>query len=101
MRLVLNILWMILVFIGAAFAVLNSQSLTINYFFGQKTIPFSLIMLLILILGALIAIVFLLPGLIRNKIRILELKSKAHKLEKACAAYESQVTQHTEESTRV
>lgn len=66
MRIFLYLLWIVLILIGAAFALLNSTMVPINYFFGANTIYFPLLMLIILVIGAILGMLALLPKLMRK-----------------------------------
>lgn len=65
MRLFSMILWIILIVLGVSFAVLNSQSISINYFLGPKIIYFPLLVLILLFCGALIGMIALIPFMVR------------------------------------
>lgn len=64
MRIFLYLLWIIFILIAASFALLNANMVTINYFFGEKAIYFPLLMLIILVAGAILGMLALLPKLI-------------------------------------
>ncbi|OGT26813.1 MAG: hypothetical protein A3I77_08380 [Gammaproteobacteria bacterium RIFCSPLOWO2_02_FULL_42_14] len=81
MRIFLYLFWFILIILVAAFAILNSQIITVHYFIGQADIYFPLLVLGILVIGALIAVIALLPALVRNKVRLHDLKVQMKTLE--------------------
>ncbi|HLD84696.1 MAG TPA: lipopolysaccharide assembly protein LapA domain-containing protein [Coxiellaceae bacterium] len=89
MRYILYAIWVLLVVLGVSFAVLNSHDVQINYFVGDKTLYFPFIMLIILVLGALLGVLALLPSFIRLKVHGYELKRKIKSLEKESAALSS------------
>jgi len=66
MRYVLTILWIVIAVIAMIFALLNANVVPINYFFAQKLIYFPLLMVIILITGAALGIIALLPKLLRK-----------------------------------
>lgn len=80
MRLFLYLLWIILIVFGATFAVLNSQSIPVDYFLGQKTIYFPLLFLFLLFVGVLLGVIVLLPTIIKLKTQIHFLKQKVKTL---------------------
>ena len=69
MRLFLYLLWIIIVLIGTAFALLNSTMVPINYFFGTNTLYFPLLLLLILVVGVLLGVLALVPTIIKLKMK--------------------------------
>lgn len=69
MRLFLYVIWMILIIIGASFAILNSHTVPIDYIVGQKTIYFPLLILLLLFIGIVIGILAMLPIIVKLKLR--------------------------------
>lgn len=66
MRIFLHLLWIVLIFIGVAFALLNSTMVPVNFFFGTHTLYLPLLMLIILVVGALLGMLALLPKLMRK-----------------------------------
>ncbi len=56
MRIIKLILLMLIVMLGAVFAVLNAEPVQFNYYFGSRELPLSLIMTLALGAGALLGI---------------------------------------------
>lgn len=55
MRIVSYIFLLILILIGITFAMLNAQSVTLNYYVGQKEMPLSLLIAASFILGCLVS----------------------------------------------
>lgn len=81
MRIISAILWIVLIIAGSSFAILNSQSLSLNYFVGTTTIYFPFLFLLLLLFGALLGGLAFLPFLIRSKAQSHRLKQKMKSLE--------------------
>ncbi|MBX3708835.1 MAG: LapA family protein [Gammaproteobacteria bacterium] len=54
MRIVSYFFLLVIVLFGMTFATLNSESVTINYYLGQSTLPLSLLLVLAFALGCLI-----------------------------------------------
>ncbi len=70
MRIVsLGILLIVLLF-GLSFAVLNSDSVIVNYYLGELEIPLSVALILALVLGALLGIFASLGVILRQRTRI-------------------------------
>jgi putative membrane protein len=73
MRIIKLILLMLIVMLGAVFAVLNAETVQFNYYFGSRELPLSLIMTLALGAGALLGILAcmgLMFGLKRENIQL-------------------------------
>jgi len=85
MRIFSYIAWIVFIIIGASFAILNSQFLPLNYFIGKTNIYFPLLFLLLLLAGALLGVLALLPVLIRAKTRGHRLSQKMKTLEQEIA----------------
>jgi uncharacterized integral membrane protein len=67
MRLLSYIFCIILIIFGISFSVLNSTEVPVNYFFGQKTIYFPLLSLFLIIIGAILGIIAMLPVCFRRR----------------------------------
>lgn len=57
MRIISIFFLLIIVIFGITFATLNSESVTINYYVGQSSLPLSLLLVLVFALGCLIGII--------------------------------------------
>ena len=68
MRIVSYFFLLIIILFGMTFATLNSESVTINYYLGQSTLPFSLLLVLVFALGCLVGMVVGFWLLIKSKI---------------------------------
>lgn len=66
-RLLGFLLLVILVVLGLSFAVLNSQSVALNYYFGARDIPLSMVVVVSLVAGAVTGILVSLGTIIRLK----------------------------------
>lgn len=82
MRIISYVLLLIIVLFGMTFAALNSESVTINYYFDQSTLPLSLLLVLVFALGCLIGIVAGLWLLIKSKLTVHRLKQRLNLAEK-------------------
>ena len=85
MRIFSYIIWVLLIIIGVSFAILNSQSLSLNYFVGKTTIYFPFLFLLLLLCGAILGFLAALPFLMRSKAQAHRLKQKMKALEQEVA----------------
>jgi lipopolysaccharide assembly protein A len=56
-RIISYVFLVVIVLFGMTFATLNSESVTINYYLGQSTLPLSLLLVLVFALGCLIGMV--------------------------------------------
>jgi len=64
------------------FATLNSESVTINYYFGQSTLPLSLLLVLVFAFGCLVGMVVGFWLLIKAKLLNYRLRQRLHLAEK-------------------
>ncbi len=61
------VLVVILVVLGLSFAVLNSQAVALNYYFGSRDIPLSMIVVVSLAAGAVTGVLVSLGAIVRLK----------------------------------
>ena len=73
---------LVIILFGTTFATLNSESVTINYYFGQSTLPLSLLLVLVFALGCLIGMLVGFWMLIKSKVYNYRLKQRLHLAEK-------------------
>jgi len=66
-RLLGFLLLVILVVLGLSFAVLNSQAVALNYYFGSRDIPLSMIVVVSLAAGAVTGVLVSLGTIVRLK----------------------------------
>ena len=81
-RLIGFLLLVALVVIGLSFAVLNSQPVSLNYYFGARDIPLSMIVVLSLASGAVIGVLVSAGLILRLKAQLGHLRRKLHAAEK-------------------
>lgn len=84
MRIFTYIIWAILIVLGVCFAILNSHTVPLDYFVGKTTIYFPFLFLLLLLVGAFLGILAVLPFLIRSK-------AKAHRLKQKMKALDQEI----------
>lgn len=85
MRIVTYVLWIVLILVGISFALLNSHTLPLDYFIGKTNIYFPLLFVLLLLCGAILGILALIPLLIRSQTTIHRLKHKMKILDQEVA----------------
>lgn len=81
MRYLTYIFWCLVVLVGVVFVVLNSHSVPINYYVGETTIYYPLLLLVELGIGAILGIITMLPLLIKQKAKNHRLKNKVKEVE--------------------
>ncbi len=86
MRILSFISFFIIILCAISFALLNAESVTINYFFGVRTLPLSLLLVLALFLGC------LLTFLVQLKI-LLAQQYKIHTLNKTVKRFSQELSQ--------
>lgn len=82
MRIISYIFIIIIIFFGVTFAVLNSESIAINYYFNQRTMPLSLLLVLVFAIGCLIGIAVSLGLLVKAKLYNYRLQQRLNLAEK-------------------
>lgn len=71
--------WILLVFVlvlGATFAILNAEFVTVHYYIGKTTLPLSILVVSSLVLGMIIGWLFSLLSILRLKMECLRLARK-------------------------
>ncbi len=82
MRIISYFFLLVIILFGMTFATLNSESVTINYYFGQSTLPLSLLLVLVFALGCLIGMVVGFGLLIKSKLSNYRLRQRFNLAEK-------------------
>lgn len=82
MRIVSFFLLLVIVVFGMTFATLNSESVTINYYLDQSTLPLSLLLVIVFALGCLIGIIVGLWLLMKAKLANYRLRHRLKMAEK-------------------
>ncbi len=73
---------LVLVVFGLSFAVLNAEPVSLNYYFGHRDIPLSMIVVLSLVLGALIGVLVSMGMILRLRQQAGGLRRQLHHAEK-------------------
>ncbi len=76
MRIIKLLFFLFLILLGSAFAVMNTESIHINYYFGEFELPLPLVLIATLGIGALLGVLATLGSLLRLKHRNAELRRK-------------------------
>lgn len=82
MRIVSYIIFLILLFMGVAFACLNRQEISVNYFLDEAHLPLSLLLVVVFALGGIVGLLAAGFAIMRHKMENIALKHKLKKLEK-------------------
>lgn len=82
MRIISYFLLLAIVIFGMTFATLNSESVTINYYLGQSTLPLSLLLVGVFALGCLVGMVVGIWLLIKAKMTNYRLHQRLNMAEK-------------------
>ncbi len=85
LRIFYLLLFLLLVVIGIAFAVLNAEAVEFNYYFSSRQVPLSLILVLAMFSGAVLGVLASMGLIIRLKREALQLRRNAELAEKEIA----------------
>lgn len=82
MRIIGYFLVLVIVLFGMTFATLNSESVTINYYFNQSTLPLSLLLVLVFAFGCLVGMVVGFWMVLKSKVANYRLRQRLSTAEK-------------------
>jgi putative membrane protein len=82
MRIISYFFLLVIILFGMTFATLNSESVTINYYLGQSTLPLSLLLVIVFALGCMIGMAVGLWLLLKAKLSNYRLRHKLTNAEK-------------------
>ena len=82
MRIISYFFLLIIIIFGMTFATLNSESVTINYYIGQSSMPLSLLLVLVFAAGCLIGMLVGFWLLIKSKLQNYRLVQRLKLVEK-------------------
>ena len=77
LRIVRLVFYILILLLGLSFAVLNGESISLNYYFGVWQAPLSLALVLVMALGALLGMVACLGPLMKLKNEVSTLRKAA------------------------
>jgi putative membrane protein len=83
LRLIGFLLVLFLTILGLSFAVLNADPVPLNYYFGSRDIPLSMVVVLSLAAGALIGVLVSITVILRLKQQAVQLRRKLQRAERA------------------
>jgi len=86
LRLINILLLITLIVLGLSFAVLNADPVPLNYYFGYREIPLSMIVVVALATGAVIGVLVSMGILLRQKRQIFQLRRQLKKAEKSATS---------------
>ncbi len=81
MRIIRFLLMVLVVMVGAAFAVLNAEPVMLNYYFGTTELPEALVLTGALMLGALIGVLAAMASGLRLRSELASLR-RSHRLDR-------------------
>ena len=81
-RIVYSFIFLVLVIFGIVFAVLNAESVKLNYYFGSEDVPLSLIIVFAMIVGAILGVVASASMIISNRREVMKLRKSVELAEK-------------------
>lgn len=82
MRIVSYFFLLVIILFGMTFATLNSESVTIDYYFGQSSLPLSLLLVLVFAFGCFVGMVVGLWMLVKAKMQQYRLRQRLQLAEK-------------------
>lgn len=82
MRILSYILVLIIILFGISFAAINLESVHINYYFGERSLPLSLLLALVFALGCLVGMFVGLWLVLKAKLQIYRLRQRLNLAEK-------------------
>ena len=85
MKYVSYLFWLLVVVVCVFFAAINSETVSVNYYFSTVAVYFPLLLIIILFVGFILGVVATLPMVIRLKSRNRHQRHKMKTLEKEIA----------------
>ena len=76
MRVISYLFLLLIVIFGMTFATLNSDSVTINYYFNERSLPLSLLLVIVFAIGCLIGMVVGLWMLVKARMHNYRIRQK-------------------------
>ena len=86
-RLFTYTLLLIIVVFGMSFATLNSESVTIDYYLSQSSLPLSLLLVIVFAMGCLVGLISSAWLLIKSKVLNYRLRQQLESAEKSIEQY--------------
>lgn len=85
MRILSYLFLLVIVVLGVSFATLNSGVVTLNYYLGHKTMPLSLLLVSVFIIGCLLGVLVCLSIVIKLKLKNYRIRQRLKLAEKEVA----------------
>jgi len=87
MRLFSLIILLLILLLGASFAIINASDVTVNYYFGNFTLPLSFLLMLTFVFGIIVGVFAMLGRLfhLKRELWSAQSKTKAQQTEPAAA----------------
>lgn len=82
MRVIYYLLLIVIVFLGATFATLNMQTVSINYYFDQNALPLALLLVLTFSGGCVFGLIVGFWLLLKSKLKHFRLRKRLNLVEK-------------------
>lgn len=82
MRIISFILIILIILLGVSFALLNSTSVSVNYYIGQRTLPLSLLIVYVFVIGCLVGLLVASWVILKSKVKIRRLRKRLELAEK-------------------
>lgn len=76
---------LVLLLLGIVFAILNADSVTLNYYFGSQQIPLSLVIMLAMLVGAMLGVFASIGVILKSRREMSRLRKAAMIAEKEIA----------------
>ena len=84
-KLIYTILAIAVILFGIVFAVLNAESVHLNYYFGSKQVPLSLAIVIAMLIGAIFGVLASINLILRSRIEVSRLRKSSAMAEKEIA----------------
>ena len=76
MRYLIAIFWLIIVVLAIIFVALNSRTIELNYYAGQRQVYMPLMLFIVLVVGAILGVFAMIPVWLRAKSQKRKMKSR-------------------------
>lgn len=84
-KLIYTVLALIVILFGVIFAVLNAQSVQLNYYFGVQQLPLSLTIVLSMLIGAILGVLASIKLILHSRREVSRLRKASQVAEKEIA----------------
>ncbi|MBI1423173.1 MAG: DUF1049 domain-containing protein [Gammaproteobacteria bacterium] len=84
-KLIYTVFILVVILLGVIFAVLNAESVQLNYYFGSQLLPLSLAIVLSMMVGAILGVLASIKLILRSRREIVRLRKASEIAEKEIA----------------